>query len=226
MLYLIDGYNLLFRSLRASEDDFKRVRENFIIHLSEQIEKARLKAKLIFDAPHTESFVERSAALTLPIIYTDHKQTADEYILEFVSQEKHPKEVTVVTSDSRLAWAARGKGAYSMSVEEFRVMLGKKGMKEERRKEERREEQGNQGNQGIKESKKLEVKRKPTDMERWEEAFQKDEGQRTKDEKSGTGIKELENQRSKGSEKRQEGLMTDMERWLKAFEEKKEEEEF
>lgn len=214
MHYLIDGYNLLFRSLRGSEDDFKQLRENFVKRLAEQIARARLSVTLVFDSHHIEGLGDRGAKETILIHFTDHKETADEYILGMVKKSLNPKEITVVTSDSRLAWASRGKGSFSMPVEEFRMMLAKKEIKEERKGKPLKEEI----TKNIEQKKPLKIKdkRAKTDQERWEEAFMKGEAETDQERK-------MASLDLRDEVIRKEGLMTDKERWLRAFEREVEE---
>lgn len=126
MHYLIDGYNLLFRTLRArASEDLRYERERLVIELGNKLKIAGIDAALIFDSHHQIGPRERFFSQGLDIHYTDEKQTADEYILEWLRLIKRPQDYIVVTSDRGLARRAAGKGARVQTVEGFKSALGK-----------------------------------------------------------------------------------------------------
>lgn len=124
MQYLIDGYNLLFRTLRArGSEDLKYERQRLVEELGDKLKIAGIDASLIFDSYHQVGPRERFYQRGLDVHYTDEKQTADDYILEWLRLAKSPQFYTVVTSDRGLARRAAGKGAKVESVEAFKGML-------------------------------------------------------------------------------------------------------
>lgn len=124
MHYIIDGYNLLFRTTRAREsEDLKAERQQIIQELSNKLKIARLDASLIFDAHLKEGLGQQFFVKDLSVYFTDKGETADDYILEVVRQSPNPAIQTVVTSDTHLAWRVRRRGAHSLPVEEFRKTL-------------------------------------------------------------------------------------------------------
>ncbi len=124
MHYYIDGYNLLFRILRAG-DDLTKQRETIIEDLSHKIALLGIDATLVFDSQYQLGESTRSHLRNLEILYTDYQQTADDLILKELKREPNPQQHTVVTSDKKLAWYARRKSAKTETVEEFFAWLNK-----------------------------------------------------------------------------------------------------
>lgn len=125
MHYYIDGYNILFRVLYAGSD-LKKQRESFITDLNEKIKILNLDVTIVFDAHYTLAEGTRSVFDSLEICFTSSGESADEYILKKIKSCPHPKQETVVTSDNRLAWAARRYLAKTESVATFLTWLNKR----------------------------------------------------------------------------------------------------
>lgn len=118
MHYYIDGYNLLFRILRAG-DDIQKQRNWIIQDLSHKIKALDIDASLIFDSQYQPGESTRNHFDNLEVSFTAEGETADEFILNEIKHSLNPRFETVVTSDKKLAWRARRKAAHSISVEEF-----------------------------------------------------------------------------------------------------------
>lgn len=126
MHYYIDGYNLLFR-VRCAADDLKTKREQVVQDLSEKIRFLGLEATLVFDSQYQlDEGQRRSHLQQIEILFSSHGETADELILDELKNEKNPAQITVVTSDKKLAWLARRKGVKTETVEDFMVWLNKR----------------------------------------------------------------------------------------------------
>lgn len=120
MHYFIDGYNLLFRLVRAlGDEDLQSMREHIIDDLSRKIKLLNIQATVVFDSYYHEGLRSRTVLHSMEVLFTDEGETADECILDELKKVKHPKQEIVVTSDKKLAWQARLKGAKTLSVEEF-----------------------------------------------------------------------------------------------------------
>lgn len=118
MHYFIDGYNLMFRVLRAG-DDLQMQRESIIRDLSRKIILTGLDVTIVFDAQYQSGESSRSNLQHLEIHFTSRGETADEYILQQLKHEKKPLQQTIVTSDKKLAWLARRQGSKTETVEDF-----------------------------------------------------------------------------------------------------------
>lgn len=125
-LYLIDGYNFLFR-LAKSRTAFQTKRLQFIEDLNELASSLGLNATVVFDnADPLSRLPSRGHFDTLEIIYTTKELSADAYILEKVHASKHPERITVVTSDRDLAMGCKALKSKILSVEAFVAFLTKK----------------------------------------------------------------------------------------------------
>lgn len=120
MHYFIDGYNLLFRVVKADKnEELQHQRERIIEDLSRKIKLLKIDATLVFDSYYQKGFRERAVFHTLEILFTDEGETADECILDELKKCKNARLETVVTSDKKLAWHSRVRGAHTQTVEDF-----------------------------------------------------------------------------------------------------------
>ncbi len=71
----------------------------------------------------TKKAVTYSRQPHLEIFFTGQGVTADDYILHQLKHIEHPRQHTVVTSDKKLAWQSRRKGAHTVTIEEFLKLL-------------------------------------------------------------------------------------------------------
>lgn len=125
MRYLIDGYNLAFR-LYSDRHTLQQRREVTLADISEKIALLDVEATIIFDAQHTPEESSIGHFLGLKVCYTNYNETADEWILNYITEEKIPSKLTVVTSDRELASRARLHGAHSIAVDTFFNWLKKR----------------------------------------------------------------------------------------------------
>jgi len=134
MLYLIDGYNILFRFFH-SQKDIQTQRDLIIKLLQDKAKKFHLKMTLIFDAhKQPEILATHTYDKHLKVIFTPKDQTADEYILEQIFLSKTPTQITLITSDNSLAFQAKHMGAKTQTVDEFIDWLSEKETKTEIKK--------------------------------------------------------------------------------------------
>lgn len=125
MLYLIDAYNWLLRSSDREHLTSKDL-ENWTIWAADLLESFTRRSLLIFDGTKSPDSLRRFHVKHLEVIYTTCGQTADEYILEYLSAVRS-KTCTVVTSDRQLARSAKELGAETVPVASFaRLLIGKK----------------------------------------------------------------------------------------------------
>jgi len=95
------------------------------MELHQKIHLLSMKATIVFDAHHQPGLGRRSFLEALEVCYTDEGETADLYILKQLKALQNPKQVTVVTSDKKLAREARMLSAKSQTVEQFISFLAK-----------------------------------------------------------------------------------------------------
>jgi hypothetical protein len=125
MHYYLDGYNMMFRILRATED-FQSQRERIISDLSTKMQVLGLDVTVVFDAKYQKGEMSRFRTRSLEILYTAEGETADEYILNELKAESKPSEHTVVTSDKQLAYLAKLCHSHAETVEHFIAWLNRR----------------------------------------------------------------------------------------------------
>lgn len=131
MQYFIDGYNLMFRLVRAF-DDFQTERKNIIEMLNEAAIALNLKIIIFFDAHSQIGIGSRTHFQQVEIFYSELGETADEQILKEIQTKESPKNITVVTSDKWLAVSAKRCKVKTISIDDFVILLRKKRRKKER----------------------------------------------------------------------------------------------
>ncbi len=134
MLYLIDGYNVLFSYL-DSKKKFANQRALLIQYFQEKFALLHLSGLLVFDGSHKRD--EESGLgykSPLEIAYTPKGQNADSYIVEKLTLSKNPKEITVVTNDKGLERHARAQKAHVQTSQSFIQFLEKKSQKKTKEK--------------------------------------------------------------------------------------------
>lgn len=126
MQYLVDAYNLLFRSGKK-KGSLEKERQSLIQQLNEVISQLHIHVTLVFDgAGERISLPTRGHFDAIEIIYTTKGQTADEYISDEIYHAKKPSQRTIVTNDRELAARCRNFRAKTMSLDEFLQLLLKK----------------------------------------------------------------------------------------------------
>ena len=122
--YLIDAYNLLFRSPK-NKKSLEENRRSLIEEINTIAELLSLTVTLVFDGA-SEEMPRQNHFQNIAIIYTSHKQTADEYILEEVEMAKRPSAITVVSSDSELTGKCKQLRAKVQTLRQFLDLCHKK----------------------------------------------------------------------------------------------------
>ena len=133
MHYYIDGYNLLFRVLRAG-DDLQKQRQEITADIGKKVTLLELEATLVFDSHYQKDGYVRSHLNSLEIVFTAMGETADELILQELKESAHPSQHTVVTSDKKLANLCRLRQAKTESIDEFLGWLNKRYKNKQRRR--------------------------------------------------------------------------------------------
>ncbi len=134
MLYLIDGYNILF-SLEDAKD-LQHGREELIEYLSRHFKSLNLSGILVFDGAHRRDEESgRNYASPLETVFSPRGQNADSYIVEQIEGAKNPKDVTVITNDTGLKRRARELNAHVQPTKAFIRFLEKKATKKPNEKD-------------------------------------------------------------------------------------------
>jgi|GEM_PF-888466 len=125
MHYYIDGYNVLFRAFGIG-GVLEEQRKALIESLCSKIQSLNLDATIVFDAYQYTGERNYYRHSNVSIVFTPVGQDADEYILEALDTAPKPEHEIIITSDSRLAWRARCKGARTESVDDFLAWISKR----------------------------------------------------------------------------------------------------
>ncbi|MBN4067493.1 NYN domain-containing protein, partial [Simkania negevensis] len=131
MLYLIDGYNLLF-SLDLDERSLKESRCSLIDELNRKAKRLNLDLVLIFDGLHHASDMARSHYDALEVVYTSAGESADDYIIDEIERREKGPSVVVVSSDNKLCRRAKVFGAASIGCSQFLSKLDRSLRKKKR----------------------------------------------------------------------------------------------
>ena len=124
MIYLIDGYNLLF--LFTSKDSLKKQRNLLIEKIQKLFCEKNLLGILVFDGANRENEESGFAyASPLEIVYTPKRKSADEWIVDKIESSKKRSDFIVVTDDAGLKKNVRHLGANVMSREDFLLFIFK-----------------------------------------------------------------------------------------------------
>lgn len=124
MHYYIDGYNMLFRYALAKRD-FQTERENLINELNQKITLLNWDVSIVFDGTFRQGGRSKAHLEMLEILYSAQGETADEYIVDAISQSPHPQREIVVTNDKILASHVRHFSAKVESVDLFMQHLNR-----------------------------------------------------------------------------------------------------
>ncbi len=136
MLYLIDGYNLLFR-LKTKKQTLREARELLIKGLADLIKNFELKVMIVFDSSFEMAhlFPSKSEKPPMEIVFAPHGTSADDYLIEMISYKSKKIPITLVTSDSGLALQAKPFKVKVLSIEDlfdtFSIKAHAKSLKDE-----------------------------------------------------------------------------------------------
>lgn len=213
MHYYVDGYNLLFRLLRANDGNLAEQRQRFIYDLANKSSLLDLEVTIVFDSHYQQEQESRHHCKNLQVIFTATGETADEYIIHRLKETTAPAGHTVVTSDKKLAWYARRRLAKTQTVEEFLDLLNKRYKNKRKVKKEKTE---------ILLPVKPQKKPIPDPHASAETCFEyylnTFEAQVAKEDEKERKPTKKPKQRKIAAIPKKEPSMTDEERWLKAFE--------
>lgn len=117
MIYVIDGYNLLFH-LDPEANPLRRSREEILDLLAKV---SHLKLEIVFDSDRDNALDIPSRTLlgNLDIVFSPRGQSADDWILEYLATRKRPKLYCLVTHDRELINGAKELGVKVMATSAF-----------------------------------------------------------------------------------------------------------
>ncbi len=122
--FIIDGYNLLRNSSLGVPQhlDLEGQREHLNRLLLSYANRTGYHLTVVFDGATSRTTNARVSKL-LRIIFSQADKEADDIIREMIRKEKHPAELTVVSSDNAIQFTARDHGAGCLSSADFSRIL-------------------------------------------------------------------------------------------------------
>lgn len=119
MIYILDGYNLLF-TLTESDHPLAKQRQKIIRFLQKKFATFKMDGLLVFDGRIRYGEESgRSYPSPLEVVFTSKGQSADQFIVERIESSQNPRQVTVVTNDRGLMANARSLGAKTTGTAPF-----------------------------------------------------------------------------------------------------------
>ncbi|MFO7675731.1 MAG: NYN domain-containing protein [bacterium] len=120
--YLVDGYNVIHREPALKpllERDAEAARTGLISMLAGFRAGRRVRVTVVFDGRGGTGLDARTIAAGVQVVYAHFSETADARIVRLVRSSRHPRSLTVVSSDLGLVAQCRDFGASSLGAEEF-----------------------------------------------------------------------------------------------------------
>ena len=126
-LYIIDGYNFIFKNRKPQEfssGQISYLREKFLRQLAEFQNFNSCSVIAVFDAKRSLNF-ERSRMIqdNIEIIYSKNDESADSIVESIVHSNKSYDRIFVVTSDYLQQKVVFKKNIYRKSIREFACEL-------------------------------------------------------------------------------------------------------
>jgi len=124
---IVDGYNIIGaweELVKLKRRSISEARERLIEIMSDYKAYSGLRIIIVFDALYAKGMESKLAINNLEIIYTNEKETADDFIEGLVASVKHVKnQVYVATSDYAEQRTIFGRGALRISARELLINI-------------------------------------------------------------------------------------------------------
>ena len=119
MAIIVDGYNVL-HACRWLPSSWKGAdRSRFCRLLGELSRHEGEKITVVFDAMPSEPGLGVGKSPGVEIIFSGHKRTADDVIIQMIKSSSGPRDLTIVSSDREIKTAARRRGCKVRTAGEF-----------------------------------------------------------------------------------------------------------
>lgn len=126
-ILIVDGYNIIgawpyLRQLKNK--DLQQAREKLISKMAEYKAYSGFRVIVVFDAQLQKEVEKQEIKHGVEIIYTRHKETADEKIEKLAIELTNKRtQVHVATSDFTEQWQVFGQGALRISARELLIEM-------------------------------------------------------------------------------------------------------
>lgn len=122
MAYIIDGNNVMGQTPGWHRDK-PGARRRLLDQLAGFARKKRARVTVVFDGAPEKLLPDSSAFRGVKVLYAERGSDADARIERLVESSPDRRGLTVVTSDRRLAFAVRSRGAAVLRSGEFRRQM-------------------------------------------------------------------------------------------------------
>ncbi|MBP6824753.1 MAG: NYN domain-containing protein [Acidobacteria bacterium] len=125
-MYLIDGNNVIGQRGKGYENwhnDKSASRRRLLDDLARLARVKKLRLTVVFDGAPDTAFPDGSSFRGVKVFYARPNSDADTRIVEMAEAERNKKNLTVVTSDGKLAARVRVCGVKVMRSGEFRQVM-------------------------------------------------------------------------------------------------------
>lgn len=122
MAYIVDGNNVMGQTPGWHRDKSKS-RRRLLERLAAFVRAKNARVTVVFDGAPDKVAPEGSAFHGVKVLYAERGSDADARIERLVETSPDPRGLTVVTSDRRLAFAVRSRGASVVRSGEFRKQI-------------------------------------------------------------------------------------------------------
>jgi predicted RNA-binding protein with PIN domain len=125
MIYLIDGYNLIGSTTHILLSDTNKEKK-LIDYVNQKLAQQKSKAIIVFDGKNPiEIYGSVYEKIKCKVVFTNPDETADDYIIRYLNNEKNKSSLTMVSSDKQLVVFARQLRIASLTSPGFLNKLSK-----------------------------------------------------------------------------------------------------
>lgn len=127
MIYLIDGFNLIYKFPHLEEKmyqgELNSARDGLMEILKESLSIKKRRYRVVFDGKRNISDTTRREKKGTIDVYYSLDYSADHLIKEFIKKDSNPRMTTVVTSDKEILFYVNRFRARTMKSEDFARMI-------------------------------------------------------------------------------------------------------
>lgn len=127
MLYLIDGYNLIFCTpFRAST--LEKMREKAINFLTAHLDHKKHQVVIVFDGQvHKNTPFNSSHLGNIKVVFSYEGESADDEMIHILERQKNCRNTTLISSDLRVKRVAEQLGSKTLLIDDFLNLVEKQG---------------------------------------------------------------------------------------------------
>ncbi len=123
---IIDGYNYILRQSHidmSQEHALWDAREKLIHQMIGYLGQKRIRITIVFDGQDLKGISKIRRPAGISVRFSKAPQKADPLILNIIRKSRHPKNITLITSDVSLSRQAAAYGCLTQTSEAFAAKL-------------------------------------------------------------------------------------------------------